>query len=190
MGSSSCTSCQSGRYQPNATATQCVACPRGTYQSSSGNYYCIDCAAGKYAATKESQGCTSCSVGLHSYEASYACLIADVNYYIKGEVNMHKDTNATAVACPKNCYCAGGLRAPVPNRGYWVPRKSWDYVADVYRCPRATCNLAKGHQNESCFDQWHYFTDDDADDDLTGRCASANVLCTAGAYGPLCGSCE
>jgi len=188
--SSSCTACGSGQYQPHTNATACLNCPKGKFQASSGIYYCDDCAAGKYASQVESQGCTACETGLDSSEGSKACVIADTNYYVSHFVDVSNDNNATQVACPKNAYCDGGLRAPVPNRGYWVPRSSWDYVGNIYKCPRATCDLSKDKQNASCFDQPHYFTDDDADDDLVGRCASADVLCTEGAQGPLCGTCE
>jgi hypothetical protein len=116
-------------------------------------------------------------------------MIAATNYYISNEV-IDGDVNAIQVACPKNAACRGGFRAPVPDKGYWVHRASWKYVANIYKCPRATCDLSKDKQNQTCFDQWHYFIDDDNDDDLHGRCASADVLCTAGAHGPLCGTCE
>jgi len=54
-----CTSCESGRSQPQQESTFCAICSNGRVQDSIGASNCVDCSVGTYA---DFSGLTSCSV--------------------------------------------------------------------------------------------------------------------------------
>jgi hypothetical protein len=71
-----------------------------------------------------------------------------------------------------------------------VDRSLYKYASDIYLCPRETCKGVK-NQSDVC---WQYSTYEsilNGSKELTSKkCVDADLLCTVGAYGPLCGSCD
>jgi uncharacterized protein (DUF983 family) len=84
-------------------------------------------------------------------------------------------------ACPAHSDCNGGDYAPAPNKGYWVDRTSYKYVTHIYRCPRSTCGGSDS--SDACW-KFENFTSSSL------KCDANTLICTEGAIGPLCGSCD
>ena len=124
--------------------------------------------------------CDNCDVEYSSSIGASACSLAAHSYYL----TYGNDDDIISHDCPKNTKCEGSDYAPVPNSGYWVDRSSYAHVSDIYECPRETCKGAKS--NSSC---WKYAAYNQSNPIHTS-CNAAKLLCTEGAYGPLCGSCE
>jgi transposase-like protein len=71
-----------------------------------------------------------------------------------------------------------------------VDRSSYDYVADVYQCPRETCKGSTPTSKCWRYDAYVNNTSISLDSGGADDCSSSNYLCSKGAYGPLCGSCD
>jgi hypothetical protein len=113
------------------------------------------------------------------------CELANKGYYLD-PFGLNTNGNPESVACPKEATCGGSLRAPIPRKNFWVDRSKYDFVADLYRCPRHTC---LGANTTTCWDRKEYRSEDDDNND-SERCNSDALQCGVGASGPLCGSCE
>jgi hypothetical protein len=124
--------------------------------------------------------CSNCPLKYDSEEGSSTCSLAYVGYYL-----TYEKGDKISEACPTNGNCAGGLQGVAPNKGYWVDRSSYDYVDRLYSCPRLTCK--GGNSNGSCWGYAAYNTSQSSDADV---CDADALLCTEGAIGPLCGSCD
>ena len=76
--------------------------------------------------------------------------------------------------------CAGGKHAPAPEKNYWVDRSSYEYVKDVYPCPRRTCTGSKS--TDAC-----WMADNITVYEGQTTCNQDKLLCLEGSNGPLCG---
>ena len=192
-----CTECDAGRHQPDVGETDCIDCPKGTYRAGTGFKNCLECSRGKYANAIKSFGCKYCETGSTSEVGAEACLRASRLYYLPENIlalsEKDRRNSTTTAKCPDNAVCNGGLYAPVPKRGYWVDRRGgYEFAGAIYECARNTCRGGKFKNatgNASCWHQAAYGDSlDNPDDD--GGCRDAGLLCTEGANGPLCGTCE
>jgi len=143
---------------------------------------CLDCTEGKYAASEESLSCTTCANGYDSLDGASDCILAALDYYLVPSKFKYNESH-TAASCPQHMNCAGGKHAPAPEKGYWVDRSSYEFVKDVYPCPRRTCTGSKS--TDSCWTADNITTDVES-----GPCEENTLLCMEGSRGPLCGSCE
>ena len=79
-----------------------------------------------------------------------------------------------------------------------VDRSKYEYAGDIYECSRDTCKGGRGDENgtlsnSSCWHVLNYAEEDDKSyeqDDIMGCNDQRKTLCTPGANGPLCGTCE
>ena len=155
--------------------------------------------SGKYGNAEALAGCVECEEGLDSLEGSTVCDLADTHYYLSDPTLAKYAADPVPNECPENANCFGGLLAAAPKAGYWSDRAAWGYTSEVYECVRSTCkgteiNNATG--NQSCWHlMWFPDTDDFDDasftfDDDDGCNDQGKLMCTKGASGPLCGTCE
>jgi len=182
-----CIACSAGNYTIEKGSLYCTKCPRGQYQGSTGQSQCLNCEAGKYSMIPQATNCESCEIGYTSTNGASSCDLADLGYYLKKETTEVEDDDDSfeSMTCPNHATCLGNYFVPIPNNGYWVDRSSSIYIDHLYHCPRDTCH---NHiRNYSCW-TLSYLENNDKDDD-SKQCVSEHLLCTKGAYGPLCGSC-
>jgi len=170
-GSSSCTACSAGTITENSGSSNCTSCVEGKYQGSTGQSNCNDCEAGKYAPEAASSSCVNCAATHWSSAGSTICDLAFTGYYIS--------SNGVSFDCPKYATCYGGKMTPIPDRGYWVDHKNLEYAGNIFKCPRKTCK-GGGYNSSSCWLMNHF---------NTSECNEADLQCTKGASGPICGSC-
>jgi hypothetical protein len=97
--------------------------------------------------------------------------MATTSYYLASE--SRDEVNS----CPSHAECLGGVKAPLPDNGFWSDHSDYKYADDMYRCARSTCNGGTNHS--SCWT-------------LNGFKESGcnQEQCIKGAKGPLCGSCS
>ena len=74
-------------------------------------------------------------------------------------------------------------------------RSNHKYSATIYECSRSTCkgpSSTNSSGNSSCWHQEEFkrTADQDEYDDDLGCNDPGRVMCTEGASGPLCGTCE
>jgi hypothetical protein len=172
----------------------------GKYRAGTGQKSCLDCAKGKFTAATGSYGCETCEGGLTSEEGSRACLRASNLYYLPSNIvalskagNKLLRNGTRTTACPDNAICQGGLEAPMPVPGYWSDRRKYEYTAIIYKCSRETCKgavVANSSGNNSCWHQAAFLTENSGTDDDSGCNDQGQILCSKGANGYLCGTCE
>lgn len=77
--------------------------------------------------------------------------------------------------------------------GYWVDRSSYDYIGEIFRCPRDTClggqeistvssterRLSSTNESVSCWTYGSY---------NKSECEDDSIQCALGSFGPLCKS--
>ena len=200
-----CSPCAQGFFQPNTGKSSCLPCPVGSYSSDDGRF-CISCQPGEFvtdlsrcascpaatyapvplngACSECSNGfytgalngattCTKCDEGTGSSSSRLACDVAAPDYFIasSGEITP----------CPAHAVCDGGTAMPRPEPGYWVDRRELENALFVYACPRETCTGGRS-RDESCWDARNY--------NSTACFAQEEILCSEGAHGILCMSCE
>jgi hypothetical protein len=88
---------------------------------------------------------------------------------------------------------------PIPFHGFWCDRRSLKFAGEIYKCPRSTCsptpaaNKKRSQRRQlgssgggavtGCWNAAEYTSHE-------GACNSDSLLCSHGARGPLCGSCD
>ncbi|ELP86873.1 protein serine/threonine kinase, putative [Entamoeba invadens IP1] len=100
IGSSSCTLCPDGSYNPSKGSDQCLYCPGGTYSSGSAKTACTSCTAGTYSKSNSSE-CTNCSAGFYSDKKSSTC-----TWCPNGSYNPTVG-QSTCLICPAGKYSSG-----------------------------------------------------------------------------------
>ena len=201
IGASSCSECAAGYYQPLEAQTSCMRCPVGKYRAGTGQKSCLNCAKGKYTGATGSYGCETCAGGLTSVEGARSCLRAAKLYYLPnnvvalqqaGEKTLRNGT--VSEACPDNAVCLGGLDAPRPSAGFWSDRREYSDTFTIYQCSRETCKgalVTNSSGNQSCWHQAAFVKGSlSGEDDDSGCNDQGHLLCTTGANGYLCGTCE
>jgi hypothetical protein len=168
-----CQACASGLSSVKG-ASVCSPCEPG--KASVYSSACNDCSPGDYAPTRGSLQCLKCSSGRFSGIGADSCKFAAAGFYVK--------PNSNVSLCPGHSSCDGGLMLPRPKESFWVNRRSVDFAALMYRCPRATC---KGAHSSSCWESDHYQKPTGSDGEL---CQTDKIQCLAGSSGPLCSGCE
>lgn len=175
----------------------------GHYQSRAGAYSCDACASGTFTAALGSVACSSCGVGTDSNEGAVACTLSASDYYLDPQ-------SGEVLACPSNSRCLGGDEMPRPAVGFWVNRNRLGYAGGIFACSRNTCKgavdmsvgaaaaLSGGSRrlssatgltaNTSCWARAAYNDSawQERVPDFHG-CDANLLLCTEGAYGPICG---
>ncbi|XP_078659334.1 uncharacterized protein LOC144904335 isoform X2 [Branchiostoma floridae x Branchiostoma belcheri] len=73
VGSTSCSECLAGHFNPTPGATSCQPCPAGQFADQTGSAQCTACPAGQHSPTPGSTGCQRCDPGEFSTEGSSAC---------------------------------------------------------------------------------------------------------------------
>ncbi len=192
----SCTACAAGTFAPEEAARACIPCPPGWHQPASRQVKCEPCEPNFFTNESGALYCSSCATEYSSAVGASQCNLAAVGYYLTGESNFK-----VAAPCPSNANCAGGNQAPAPEKGFWSHRKAYEYTDTVYRCYRDTCTGA--NSNSSCWSAARFFHEengdehhasdeegDDDDEDGENPCTASAVLCSEGAAGPLCGTCQ
>lgn len=72
LDSLTCYACPIGRYSTINTppfASSCTLCESGKYQATTGSNYCLDCVSGKYSKSDRTE-CDACSAGTYVFNAS------------------------------------------------------------------------------------------------------------------------
>ena len=177
---SACTACSSGTFASSPGSTGCSACPAGSSQGATGQASCEACEAGKYVNATGSTSCANCDVlgaGFSSGLGATSCSLCRTGYF--------RTTGAgTCELCPEHsaCQSEAGTALPAPEKGFWLDAETLETFAsdevEVYRCPRDTCVGSSPTEFPSCWSA----------ENVTS-CAS-DLLCSAGAVGPLCGACK
>jgi len=188
-GAIGCTACSAGQYSLTNVSTTCESCTPGKSQPASGQIECIPCDAGYYSNTIDSTSCLVCGVGYDSLVESTSCDLADEDYFLFA--------NDGPQTCPHGTQCDGGYQTPIPDKGYWVDRTSYDHMTYIHKCQRSTCtknrymlsNLSSTEESSSCWiaNQSSFVFNYDMNNH---KCGSTKLLCLEGAEGPLCGSCK
>jgi hypothetical protein len=92
---STCTACETGKYQPNVRTSECIFCAAGSAIAATGQAACILCDPGAYAAT----------TGLSS------CLLAEPGYYAYGTVLGGRGATAQVVCATGHYSTISGVAA-------------------------------------------------------------------------------
>lgn len=114
----SCTLCNSGKYNPNNgsnAATDCIDCAAGTYDSTAGGATaCTDCAVGKsnpIAGQNSVVACQACATGKYGNVAGLAtCVDCDAG---KANANTGSTAATDCVNCAAGLYAVAGSDACV-----------------------------------------------------------------------------
>jgi hypothetical protein len=170
-GATTCTACSAGYYAPSSSLSNCSSCPAGKFQDSTGQSYCSECGAGKYSGANGRVVCSYCTEGRWSTTGSDKCNMASTSYYLASE--SRDEVNS----CPSHAECLGGVKAPLPDKGFWVDHSDYKYAGELYRCARSTCKGGTNHS--SCWT---------VDGFKESGCNQEQ--CIQGAKGPLCSSCS
>ena len=188
-GSAVCTVCSPGSFADSMGAIICTDCPTGRAQSVPGQDRCIPCEAGKFAKSTRAELCNLCDgegLGFFSFEDSSECNQCQAQYY-------RAPQSGNCVSCSSIakdslvCQDTVGGSLPAPSSGFWIDYTGLSDTFEsnslkVYSCSRQTC---KGYTSglELCL----------RNASTLARCNQGgvldNLLCTSGAYGPLCHSC-
>ncbi|KAI8520993.1 hypothetical protein Bbelb_007470 [Branchiostoma belcheri] len=73
VGSTSCSECLVGHFNPTPGATSCQPCPAGQFADQTGSAQCTACPAGQHSPTPGSTRCQRCEPGKFSTAGSSAC---------------------------------------------------------------------------------------------------------------------
>jgi hypothetical protein len=193
-GTSTCSECAAGHVSAIKGAAACVECPPSKFQSSTGGKSCDSCSPNKFSADPGSISCQDCPRGYSSSKGSSTCSDQAFRDFFLLE--------GVATPCPKQADCSGGSAMPQPHVGYWVDRRSLDYVNKIYKCPRSSCkpvrdgdhatstrnlDVDSATASSQCWLIAAYNRSGVVDDT---SCTTDKLLCKPGNRGPLCSSCE
>ena len=177
IGSTICSSCQAGRYAANSSMDV------GGGQKDqvvSGATSCNRCPSGFISTTPSAIVCQECPEGSDSSMGASVCDLAAKGYYLDPGSGKSKP-------CPENARCTGGSGLPRPLPGFWVERRSLQFVHEIYRCARMdVCGGAKRGSNHSKCWQLGGYGRSPADNECDDQDA---LLCNGLSAGPLCGAC-
>ena len=107
-GSTSCSSCTSGQYQPAAGSGGCLSCPAGTFSGISGassSAACQDCAVGTYQSRTGASECLQCAPG-------YFCPTSGLISFSPCSAGTYSEAGATSCSpCPLDTFSLGSPAA-------------------------------------------------------------------------------
>jgi hypothetical protein len=122
-GSTSCTACDAGTFNPSAGSSSCLSCPPGSY-SDPGQAMCSICPPGTYTTIPRSPSCTACDAGTHNPSPGgsslSSCLPCDPGSFSPSPASAECSPCSSGSYCPNNRSTKG-----LPcDAGYFCPSGS------------------------------------------------------------------
>jgi len=141
-GSSSCSSCSAGEYQPNSGMSNCIDCAVGSYSAISGATYCVACPAGHYRQFQGSDHCSSCPVGMYqSLQGQTTCVNCPLGTFASGYGTQQ------CTVCPIGTYAdvagSGSCKQCAPRK-YGLTNGAISESAGCGFCPAGTYQPSDG----------------------------------------------